>query len=1631
MPVNLQPVVIPSVLPVGPWRATLARQFFALHLSTGVYDESPAGHQVLPASERLPWDWEADDDSKFVVIAERAGAPGTYDLFGVRLFTQPATPHFKDEGEVTLGVIKTRWVNREANAAWNPTFVGEDRRVEATLPEQLAYLSTFPGDLPQQLKLVRYFRLRPLGADGRSGKNGLIESTEMIGSFVVAPVVRGDAPVETFRFNEPTDGRPNWQDGWPYASGARSAFVKPVRVGRGGQHLDFSDDGNTPERLRFDSYWPRNTASRPWTDGLERRCAEIFNAFVRLSEVEPEAAPNLPEDAPENTAAGEFAEALEALRLKALAFNSHWPRPTDPAAGGAPNDSDRLIDELAELLGPGPALAPALRAKLTLLFDRLTGAAAEDNKQLWVEMMARNLGVASRPGEIFSKLHESRELLSRLLFFQWSPLFRLPDFKAPAGGAAGEFFVAEAGAAWDALPEESRQDGGASRADVVALFEDYVRRTQRGRADAFVAPILASAKTAEQLSEGIVAGAKGALLKLCEEVNKVGLPRLEEKTVCAGETWARYADDYAESLREQLKTGPDETERQSKPGGLTIQFDEPAHEGRPQVEDPDAWRNIAGVVPMLREPGKPWFILSAANIHEKGGAAVETPDDLAGETPEVLRALAGLFDKPALVPVRVPFRDGVRYPFLTYDQRSLVAASPLSTAALGGGRFEFHGDRRDPLSPSLLTDSKYEYRAVLQKTFGQLRLARLRFGRTYEAAAFIMDTAGGIPDALAATATDVDENGAGVSVPLPWSFDYSRWEGAAPQQNFDVPAHARVTFDYLRRVPVGQVRVTPLRGGLQSWPEPPAGVFPLAKEIEGAGGESAQGVPRPGEERTIQAAPLALLYGGPQTSRVTLNLRPPTVDTDVLERWLDTATAEGRAHLGRVLAEYFERLSRRSDQTLAPSKPADDLSLDDPATGALLLTLETYEFDPAAGRPGWSLKGHHLIEPPQAGQGIARHQWRGVDVVCERGAGKSESADEGGGVYRVTVASDHATVARVSVYALVSRELTADGAKRMFPKHFFLPGDAQKPERNEDVAAELAEDYDELLPITDAFHCLRPFRVLLETPTDAMPAPEDLWRQMRLARIADRERWNGEALHRTKSHDREAVAVCLVTMPELLRKDPTFHKPPPLAQAPGKAFRNVITCDVLKQTWRWQGRPVNTKVSWLSDGRTERDGEVMGEVLEWEVAAFAEMDDLFDTTAFPVSYKHGSPEPLLIDGYDKDPRAYYVRYAVRAHSRYKPLFTSLATPVTSRQLLKLKEALPDNTTVVRETPVSGVGWRRALVPYRGPKPPRPVVKAVVPLSQAAGEGETVAPLLVVLDETMFSFCGITESVECEIELAQLPKDLNPAEHRLFQVGPDPLLSTGTYVEKLKTIRRLVLRCEDPFGYTFDSDARQPFFSSTSLTLKPEFKHGAKDDSLASWDMARIRFRRLSHLPAEGDAGGAEDEWTKPTWVQFTPAASFGLSWATATAARRSAGPAGGATSVVLKVGGDGVEQLFNPEGGRLFQHWLLLTKSVRDFRGFREREHYVATVRAAVREEGGAALIEARLPEKEKDGELRCRLMEVQVTPKDSPSGDDPWADLLGGGGESAAAADPEAKDAKGRVTRISPVVVLKSGGGS
>jgi hypothetical protein len=1522
-PTTIQVAIIPSVVPAGPWRNELAKQYFALHLSAARYNKAAK----VELTDLLPWKWGIAEGQHLVILACHKTDPKIVDVFSIEPSLAAATPHLKPE----LVEKIEDWIAKQAPQTLDLDWDLKEARQAGSRPrlaEQLVYLSTFPGDVPQHLDLIKYFRIKNF--DGHTdGRDDKITSLEDIGQFVVAPVIvsANNTLKEDFLFDQPS---PYWFYQPPTDGKVRAAVVKPTRITRSaGQPLNFSDAGaEAPGNLDFKTFWIKANLVRPYTDEVELRAEEVFAAFNRLSDGAP-ASSDIAETATllpvERRVTDETLVEWARLRLKSVALNAQWPKPADLAA--QPNASNLLIKELldkaATELAQSQQQLPAdlekdLIGDLVSLHDQLaTGDPAEVEKK-WLKSLSDYLRVNQNPEDVFRALLADKEILDSILMIQWSEaLMRIPR--------------------WPEL---------ATRQPIKNCFIRFTNDQLRLQRDVLLRDVFPAT---ELSADKIVGKFNNAFASLFSLIDNLELPNFKTTDLSAIEPWRKYVERYLDKLKDSLAKKTSDKESEAKPGGFTFQLDNPVHEAAGSddpSQDHDAWRKIAGIGLVLQGEDNVWRIASAANIHLTADEQLNS------------------FDAPALVPVRVTYRNGVRYPTVTYNQRSLTAPNPLAPAL--GREFPLEG----ATDSGERIDQKYEYLGIFGNEFDstnpgignavrdRLKLTRLRFGKTYNAAIFMIDTAGGLPDELSAVTNNEH---------FPWQFDYAGWT---------VPANAVIpNLKVWRKVQVGQVRVKPSTGG---WPEIPDSVSPLAKELA----KDNLMLPAEGGLETVEQTPVVLLYAdaAAQNTEIALNVRPPSVDVDVLERWLEKGNG---AHLGSVLTEYYQRLVKRKDPAIgtAPLAPeGEDISVDDPAVDAMLVTVERYDFEAATQASEWKPVGSLTLTPDAPPKGIGAHQWLAGNVRFKLDSSSDDFSPPVDGL--VTIPGKHAGVFRINVHALVRTELIGNGLPAKFADGF-LKG--RTPATGE-VAGHI---------------CLDPFTFLIETPTAEMPAEVELWQQLKLNIV-----------------DSNAVEIRLVAKPESLDADAR------------RRFRNVIKCDVLKQTWRWQGRPIDNQQDWLKETRVLREMEGAlndaRDLIAWEIGAFAAMDDQFDTLAIPRAYSFGvrgdgvaietDTEPIFVDKFHQDLRAYYVRYGIRAYSRYRGLFRELTFPKVSKHRLDA----PTPFTL------SGVGWRRAFLAYRGPRPKKPIIRAIVPLSKSYEDdkqGDLVAPLMVTLDETMFSFCGITETIECEIERANLPpgetfKCGADAKSSLFQIGPDPILSTGTYeCQQPANTERPTLPCQEPLGHTFDTDARQPLFNSTSLIVRPTalFAPGNGTQALRAWDFAKVRFRRLGRADDADLSGGSDDEWTSPVWVQFIPSSTFGVfAWDKSNGPRHSMA-ADGTVRVEIDRGPSAPLAAAN-----VFEYYMLFTNTVSDFRGKSDREQFLSCKKIALQVGGNAADPIAITFTPPQNPDLRCRLLEVQVHKPGAEVADDLMNDLFAPVGD-------ELSDAKARITRVSPYFVLQT----
>lgn len=1188
-------------------------------------------------------------------------------------------------------------------------------------------------------------------------------------------------------------------------------------------------------------------------------------------------------------------------------------------------------------------------------------------------------------------------------------------------------------------------------------------------------------------------------------------PRLTSRGELAADwnrLWQRW-DAFVDSYVNQLVNLPD---TEAKPGGLTLQFDllREKQTGVAPLDDPNFWKKLAGIGVLVREVSTPggqptgdWRSVSAATLNLRGirirkveatsdprkiiievevpkdarqglynltlglelfgydlkllensftltGKTATTPQitvdiDPANTSSQAFRAklimvrtdkdfdpaalqqvvFGKLLVGAALVPVRVPYRDGLRHPYITYNQRSLIAPSDLANAV----RDSF---KVTEVKSALQLAGLYEYGPAWNGN-PNFNLVPLKFGRKYEMAAFMIDTAGGLPAELSSGA--------------PWVFN---------DQSLNVPSNAATrqavvkTYDYWRKVPVGQVRITALKetGNATApaflkkpWPEIPDGVAPLAWEVKRPDEpqfdplnpqSDPQQNPKVDPRAKERKSQLALLYDGKDeegadTSAFAFGIKPPAIDLDVLERW--SATPDELTRLRQVMKEYFMRLAlRKGDPTpLQIQDESDDsldITFDDPAVRHILFILEKYDFDEANQQLKWKVTSWHAHEVIRDNTlpGIGYYQTGWLKVLC-RGTRAGDvpfsvtdaDAEAKARGFDITVAipRDQVHVVRLRVCAAVDRKfVNGAGVADPMPKFdtgFFelthAPDYPQAYRFKEDVINNYnlgslpAMQLQRLTEFLNKNVCLKPFTTFLETPNQELPKDDELWRILKLELDAQ---------------TKDKVRV-------LLDQSVSVLKP---------KLRNVARYDVLKQVWRWQGRPIEKiKAVWTVDSTGTgpvRDNET--EVLKWELSAFAETDEVRDTLTIPRPYNYHQPNPLLEDSYKTDLLSHYARYAVRVYSRYEKLFAALL-PVTSKQVIPL--------TALQEKKLSGHGWRRVLIPYRGVKPPKPLIKAVLPLTRTyavpSGDSDNAASLMLALDETMFSHCGVTELIECEVERVKIlqPEQpltcaAGPTRTMLHQAGPDPIITPirpsdtalSPACELPNGDRAIRLDMVGPFGHTFDTGARMPLYGSSSLIVRP-FQQDEDHHRFNPWNFVKIKFRRKSGNAAV-DNTVDEKEWTQPLWVQFLPPSEFGVpSWD---------------DDVTVELDKQSRRITLTPKSAQtffsalddtgMFQYCLVLTRLVQDYRGRRGQEIYVDYLRLkhvdSKKRLSGVCHSTTLF-----EGELRGRLLELQTSPRVDSTGkrffdeipaDNLWEELL-------VLPENESKDptdVKFRITRIS-----------
>jgi hypothetical protein len=375
----------------------------------------------------------------------------------------------------------------------------------------------------------------------------------------------------------------------------------------------------------------------------------------------------------------------------------------------------------------------------------------------------------------------------------------------------------------------------------------------------------------------------------------------------------------------------------------------------------------------------------------------------------------------------------------------------------------------------------------------------------------------------------------------------------------------------------------------------------------------------------------------------------------------------------------------------------------------------------------------------------------------------------------------------------------------------------------------------------------------------------------------------------------------------------------------GDAWSNVKQIDVLRQAWRWSGRPFNRRFQ-FDDRATLDPRPDLPEppVLLWEAEAFGDRQD-DDHLAVPTQVKLTEtadvtkPIPLYTEDATRDTRAQFFRYGLRVHSRYEAILRSDQGFVESSTLLPADPAAPPNT------PASFTKWKRQWVSngWTG-EVPKPQVKIIVPLTSAE-PGDTTPGLLCILNEPWYGIGGLAERLEARIMQAQDPSISSGATNGPPEFGGDVILSGDPGAAISAPLPdNLQLDAGQPIGFSFDTDTPAPLIVNSSFTIRPPTTAAAD----AAWCFAKLQFRRVlaetAAVPAP--AGSNASSWTDPVWVQFLPDFSrFASSTDAVNVKDLRMGQLSGLTFPLMK---NGMVVEFKPAA--TFELWCVLTRMVAD-----------------------------------------------------------------------------------------------------
>lgn len=920
--------------------------------------------------------------------------------------------------------------------------------------------------------------------------------------------------------------------------------------------------------------------------------------------------------------------------------------------------------------------------------------------------------------------------------------------------------------------------------------------------------------------------------------------------------------------------------RESVPHGLTIQVaalsqapDEGAEEKRP-----DAMRRVGGFGVLLRRSGTndKWRTPNACAYGEvvSRGRDKKLNGKVTNAGDPALRHQADptwWCCLPVITPARVRYEDGLRQPLITYDNRPLVAVGPealLGNHGLVAGADDTKLNR--PVAQFLFLPSDANSKcadltgSAIVSEWG--KLPALIFGRKYDVLRFAVSASGALPVGLA----DPDHPARLVDTP--------------PSTLPDAPPPMVLT--YLRRVAVGLPRVSSTSYTMKgvktnAYPPIPDRVFPRLYEVQPL-------------EKEMPDHPLVLLAPEQTSSsnpcEFEMKIMKPATDLQTWHRWIaDTLAADKQQ---AVVAEYYRRMRDNHKNRDAQSAFVEPLLLDDPAVKGLVVEVFHYATD---GKPETSESWYYALLTKTNDYTAADIPNASSWPLIVRFKVRPSSASADASSPTLDINMGPGDLKRMRVMSVMA----TDDVQRRFAKgavEVFTPSSFTNM-RN----GAFPPDCVGVNPMTVWSEAadLDTFKVVERTRSDtvAVEPQIQLWSLLSPSYVTAEIPGN--------------VPGALPTPSARLSIQATV----PVAK-----FPNVHHARLRRQTWRWEGRPVEQlPTTWPNAQAGQRkplpngtgatqwweqlsQGDATGwnEIVErWEGREFGgrPAGDHFEVVmndvvqAGDTGPEHRWSHELMNGGR----AARYHRFALVVENRYQGAldtdYSKLASPMLQREVTE--------TGITRE-------WHSFFEPCRPIEPlKKPAIRALLPLTESArsgSRGSRQPGLLVVMDDVAFDAGGLAEDIAVRISRAALdPKDrpgninsTDPIEE-LDEIGTDPLVSAeiikveGSAPDENGWWAPTTLEKEGPVGHSHDVVGRDRLFVASSYRILPPKVAKGNDHEVSDipWHFVKLAFgRRLrpelcigarpahdTRISTDWREGGVT-EWTDGEWAQFLPAFDF-------------------------------------------------------------------------------------------------------------------------------------------------------------